>query len=139
MKIDQIDTPAVLIDADTLERNLRRMAEYCRSHYLALRPHTKTHKIPEIAKLQLECGATGITVAKLAEAEVMADAGIQDIVVVFPLWGESKWRRLTAQAERIRIAVTMDYLSVHQSAGSGVPRIGRRNGCRMEGRGPRHG
>jgi D-serine deaminase-like pyridoxal phosphate-dependent protein len=65
------------------------MAGYCKMHNLALRPHTKTHKIPEIARLQMQHGAPGITVAKLAEAEVMANAGMADIVVVYPLWGKS--------------------------------------------------
>ena len=102
MRIDEIETPALLIDAEILDRNLRTMADYCDRHHLSLRPHTKTHKVPEIAKMQVRCGATGITVAKLGEAEVMADAGIDDIVVVYPIWGESKWKRLTALAERVR-------------------------------------
>ena len=55
-------------------------------------------------------GATGITVAKLAEAEVMADAGMPDITVVYPLWGESKWKRLAELAKRVKISVTMDSL-----------------------------
>ena len=93
MNIGDIQTPAVLIETETLHRNLRRLADYCKEHDLALRPHTKTHKIPEIAKLQVKYGASGITVAKLAEAEVMANAGISDINVVYPLWGDSKWRR----------------------------------------------
>jgi D-serine deaminase-like pyridoxal phosphate-dependent protein len=93
--IADIQTPAVLIETETLHRNLRRMADYCTEHNLALRPHTKTHKIPEIAQLQVKYGASGITVAKLGEAEVMANAGISDINVVYPLWGDSKWRRLS--------------------------------------------
>jgi D-serine deaminase-like pyridoxal phosphate-dependent protein len=115
MKIDQIETPAVLIEADTLDRNLRTMSDYCLGRHLSLRPHTKTHKIPEIAKLQIKYGARGITVAKLAEAEVMADAGIDDIVVVYPIWGESKWNRLTALAKRIRISVAMDSLLIAET------------------------
>jgi len=91
MNIHDLDTPAVLIDIDALDRNLSRMASYCRAHRLSLRPHTKTHKIPEIAHLQIQYGAPGITVAKLGEAEVMADAGIDDILIVYPLWGEKKW------------------------------------------------
>ncbi|MGH9610946.1 MAG: alanine racemase, partial [Bryobacteraceae bacterium] len=112
MDISEIETPAVLINAETLDRNVRRMADYCRANDLALRPHTKTHKVPEIARLQLKHGATGITVAKLGEAEVMADAGISDISVVYPLWGERKWSRLAELAKRIRISVTMDSLAV---------------------------
>jgi D-serine deaminase-like pyridoxal phosphate-dependent protein len=78
-------TPAVLIDANTLDRNLREMASYCDTHSLTLRTHTKTHKMPEIARLQLKYGAPGITVAELAEAEVIAYAGVADILIVYPL------------------------------------------------------
>ncbi len=119
MNIDQIETPALLIEASVLDRNLRTMADYCRSHHLALRPHTKTHKIPQIAKLQVENGASGITVAKLSEAEVMADAGLEDIVIVYPLWGEKKWHRLANLAERVRIAVAMDSLAIAE----GISRV----------------
>jgi D-serine deaminase-like pyridoxal phosphate-dependent protein len=132
MKIDQLETPAVLIEAEILDRNLRTMAEYCASHHLSLWPHTKTHKIPEIAKMQVQYGATGITVAKLGEAEVMADAGLRDIVVVYPLWGESKWRRIAALAERIRIAVTMDSLPVAQGISDCARQDGVEVGIRLE-------
>ena len=101
MNIYDIETPAVLIDVDALDHNLRNMAGYCKTPNLALRPHTKTHKIPEIARLQMRYGATGITVAKLAEAEVMADAGMPDVTFVYPLWGESKWKRLAELAKRV--------------------------------------
>lgn len=121
MNIDQIDTPALLIDKSVLDRNLRIMADYCRGHRLALRPHTKTHKIPQIANLQIEHGACGITVAKLSEAEVMADAGIEDIVIVYPLWGEIKWHRLARLAERVRIAVAMDSLPIAE----GISRVAK--------------
>lgn len=112
MEIDEIETPALLIDREILDRNLRTMADYCRNHGLSLRPHTKTHKLPEIARMQTRYGATGITVAKVGEAEVMAYEGLDDIVVVYPIWGESKWKRLIALAARVRIAMTMDSLSI---------------------------
>jgi D-serine deaminase-like pyridoxal phosphate-dependent protein len=108
MTVAELDTPAVLIDTDVMRRNLSRMADYCRAHRLNLRPHTKTHKIPELARLQVEYGATGITVAKLGEAEVMAEAGLDDIVIVYPVFGEGKWERLLKLAGRIRIAVAVD-------------------------------
>jgi D-serine deaminase-like pyridoxal phosphate-dependent protein len=104
----ELDTPAVVIDVDILDRNLRRMSDYCRAHHLNLRPHTKTHKIPELAKLQIASGACGITVAKLGEADVMAAAGLEDICIVYPLVGDAKWRRLLALAERARISVALD-------------------------------
>ena len=74
MNVGDLETPAVLIDLDVMERNLRRLATYCSKHRLDLRPHTKAHKIPELARRQVTLGAAGITVAKVGEAEVMADA-----------------------------------------------------------------
>jgi len=132
VKIGDIQTPAVLIETETLHRNLRRLADYCKEHDLALRPHTKTHKIPEIAKLQVKYGASGITVAKLAEAEVMANAGISDINVVYPLWGDSKWRRLSELAKRNQITVTMDSLSVAEGISRVAKQAGVDIGIRLE-------
>ncbi len=112
MSIHDLDTPAVLIDVETLHRNLAGTANYCSVRNLALRPHTKTHKIPEIARLQMQYGSPGITGAKLGEAEVMADAGISDILIVYPLWGERNWKRLARLATRVRISVAMDSMAV---------------------------
>jgi D-serine deaminase-like pyridoxal phosphate-dependent protein len=112
MHITSLDTPAVLIDVDVMERNVRKASEYCRQHALRLRPHTKTHKIPELAHLQVRHGAGGITVAKVGEAEVMADAGLDDILIVYPLMGGKKLVRLTALARRARITVALDSLEV---------------------------
>ena len=132
MNISEIETPAVLIDADTLDCNLRRLASYCKTHNLALRPHTKTHKIPEIARLQMQYGASGITVAKLAEAEVMANSGMRDIVVVYPLWGEGKWKRLTELAKRVMISVAMDSLPVAEGLSRAAKQAGVEVGIRLE-------
>ena len=132
MNIHDIETPAVLIDVDILDRNLRSMANYCKDHNLTLRPHTKTHKMPEIARLQMQYGAPGITVAKLGEAEVMADAGIGDIVVVYPLWGRSKWRRLASLAKRIKISVAMDSLAVAEGISDAAKEAGVEIGIRLE-------
>ncbi|HEX6014019.1 MAG TPA: alanine racemase, partial [Geminicoccaceae bacterium] len=74
--IDDLDTPAVLIDLDRAEANLARAQSYADALGLKLRPHIKTHKIPELARQQVELGAVGITCQKLGEAEVMADAGL---------------------------------------------------------------
>ena len=74
MHISEVETPAIVIDLDVMESNLRRVADYARSHNLRLRPHTKTHKTPELARRQLELGAAGLTVAKVGEAEVMIRA-----------------------------------------------------------------
>lgn len=132
MNIHDLDTPAVLIDVDTMDRNLRGMASYCAAHDLVLRPHTKTHKIPQIAHLQIKYGAPGITVAKLGEAEVMADAGLNDIVIVYPLWGEMKWKRLAELAKRVKISVAMDSLQVAEGISQAAKAAGVEVGIRLE-------
>lgn len=108
MLMSDLDTPAVIVDLDVMERNISRMSDYCREHQLLLRPHTKTHKIPELAKRQIASGATGITVAKISEAEVMLDAGINDILIAYPIVGPTKTARLARLAEQARIAVSLD-------------------------------
>jgi D-serine deaminase-like pyridoxal phosphate-dependent protein len=132
MNINDIDTPAVVIDVDKLDRNLQAMAKYCATYNLSLRPHTKTHKMIQIARLQIKYGAPGITVAKLGEAEVMADAGITDIVVVYPLWGESKWKRLAELARSSKIAVTMDSLEVAEGISRAAKEADVEVGIRLE-------
>jgi D-serine deaminase-like pyridoxal phosphate-dependent protein len=132
MNLSDIETPAVVIDVDILERNLQAMAQYCVTYNLSLRPHTKTHKMIQIARLQLKYGAPGITVAKLGEAEVMADAGITDIVIVYPLWGESKWRRLAELARRSRVAVAMDSLEVAEGISRAAKEADVEVGIRLE-------
>ena len=87
MRFSELDTPAVVVDLDILERNLKEMAEYCSRHGLSLRPHTKTHKIPDIARMQVRSGARGITVAKMGEAELMVREGFDDILIAYPLVG----------------------------------------------------
>jgi D-serine deaminase-like pyridoxal phosphate-dependent protein len=104
----EISTPALTIDLDTLERNLERMAVYCREHGLGLRPHTKTHKTPEVARMQLERGACGLTVAKVGEAEVMASAINAEILVAYPIFGGEKLRRLGALAKTRPILIALD-------------------------------
>jgi D-serine deaminase-like pyridoxal phosphate-dependent protein len=108
MTIDQLDTPAVLVDLDRLERNIDRMGRYADEHRLALRPHTKTHKNVDIAKRQLAAGAHGITVAKPGEAAVMANGGIDDIMVAYPIVSAQKAARLAELAERARLRVSLD-------------------------------
>ena len=80
MRVAEVSTPAIVVDLDVLDRNLDRMAAYCAAHGLGLRPHTKTHKTLEVAELQLERGALGLTVAKVGEAEVMAQTGARQIL-----------------------------------------------------------
>ncbi len=132
MTIADLDTPAVLIDVDVMESNLQRLATYCGEHGLNLRPHTKTHKIPELARRQIALGAVGITVAKIGEAEVMADAGLEDILIVYPILGELKLRRLTDLASRVRITVAADSLDVAQAISSHAVAAGRKIGFLVE-------
>jgi D-serine deaminase-like pyridoxal phosphate-dependent protein len=107
-----IDTPALLIDAGRLRANVEAMAAAARDGGVALRPHAKTHKMVEVAALQLEAGAVGLTVAKLGEAEVFVDGGCEDILIAYPLIGAPKLERLAALARRARIAVALDSLEV---------------------------
>lgn len=106
--IEDLDTPAVLIDLDRLERNVASMAESARAKGVALRPHGKTHKLPEVARMQLQAGASGITLAKVGEAEVFVAHGFDDIFLAYPIVGAAKARRLLALSERSRIAVGAD-------------------------------
>src|SRR2546423_407486 len=107
LRLEDLDTPSVIIDLDVMEANLRRMSEYCRTAGLALRPHTKTHKVPELAHRQLQSGACGITVAKVGEAEVMAAAGIPDILIAYPTVGARKVERLCELAKIASITVAV--------------------------------
>ena len=112
MLIEDLDTPAVVVDLDVMEANLRRCQTYLDRHGLALRPHIKTHKIPDFAHLQLKLGAKGITCQKLGEAEVMVDAGIADILLTYNIVGRAKLDRLVALARRADIKVVADSAEV---------------------------
>ena len=103
-----LDTPALYVDRDALERNIARMQEQCRAWGVALRPHVKTHKIPEIAQLQLDAGAIGITVAKVGEAEVLPG---DDVLVAYPLL-KAKLPRLRELAKTRRVKVAVDSVAV---------------------------
>lgn len=94
MNLSQIDTPALIVDLNAMDCNLKRMQNFINKSPHSLRPHTKAHKIPEIAKMQIEHGAKGICVAKLGEAEVMADGGIDDILITTPIANPIKVNRL---------------------------------------------
>lgn len=108
MRVEDLDTPALTIDLDILSRNIHDLAESCRRHDIALRVHTKTHKIPEIARLQLQAGAAGIVCQKLGEAEAMADAGIADILIPYNIVGARKVERLVRLGKRATITVALD-------------------------------
>ena len=103
-----VDTPALLLDLDRVERNLDAMASLVAPTAVKLRPHAKTHKTARIAQMQLDRGAIGICVAKLGEAEVLADGGIRDILITTELVGEEKIRRLIALAARAAPTIVVD-------------------------------
>jgi D-serine deaminase-like pyridoxal phosphate-dependent protein len=104
----ELDTPAVLIDIDRVEANLKRAQDYADAHGIKLRPHIKTHKLPHLARRAMELGAVGITVQKLGEAEVFADAGITEIFLPYNIIGAAKLARLKALHGRVHISVTAD-------------------------------
>jgi D-serine deaminase-like pyridoxal phosphate-dependent protein len=98
--IADLETPVVLIDHDVLKRNIGRAAEIARSNGIAMRPHIKTHKSVEIARMQIAAGAAGVTVAKTAEALVFIEAGIVAITLAHPLVDERKVARVISEATR---------------------------------------
>lgn len=108
MRVDELPTPCLVVDIDRAERNIVSWAADVVAAGARLRPHIKTHKSPEIGRLQMAAGATGIAVAKTAEAEVFAAAGFDDIVVAYPVIGAEKWDRLARLAEDARIGVNIE-------------------------------
>jgi len=106
MRYEDLDTPSVIVDLDALTRNITEMAAVAMAQGVALRPHIKTHKTPEIARMQLEVGAVGVTCAKLGEAEALADTGITDIFICYPLVTAQKAQRLLALARRPGMVVS---------------------------------
>jgi len=103
------DTPYLAIDKKQLAKNIESMAKKTSKAGINLRPHVKTHKIPELAKLQLASGAVGITVATIGEAEVFAKKGIRDIFIAYPLYvTESKLRRLVRLSRKVKLTVAID-------------------------------
>ncbi len=124
--IEDLPTPAVLIDLDVLERNIAGMQNRAREAGVGLRPHAKTHKSPEVARMQLAAGARGITLAKTSEAEVFADEGFEDIFLAYPIFGTDKARRLLALADRVRLRVGIDSVEGARSLGAVFHSAGRR-------------
>src|SRR5437660_11979305 len=103
-----LDTPALLVDLDVMEANIARIVATCRANGVAWRPHTKAHKTPEIAQMQIAAGAIGVTCAKLGEAGVMAAAGIRDILIANQIVGPIKIGRLVQLAEHADPIVCVD-------------------------------
>ena len=115
-------TPHVTVDVDVLDRNLRAMADAAAARGLALRPHAKTHKCPEIARRQLDLGAAGLTVATVSEAEIFADAGVPDLFVAYPVWpSPERAQRLRALARRVALRVGVDSAESAEALAAAVP------------------
>ena len=118
------DTPEVVIDLDVVRANIARTQAMADEAGVTVRPHIKTHKMPAIARMQVEAGAVGVQVAKLGEAEVMADGGIEDILVGYPIVGEAKRSRLADLAARASISATLDSDTVAE----GISRVAAERG-----------
>ena len=103
-----LDTPRLMLDIVRLDRNIQRMAALAAEAGVTLRPHAKTHKLIQVAERQLAAGCSGLTVAKLGEAELFAGHGIDDLFIAYPVWGESKWERLCDLAQTAHIRVGAD-------------------------------
>ncbi|MBN2334444.1 alanine racemase, partial [Candidatus Bathyarchaeota archaeon] len=106
--VEELDTSSLLVDLDIMEENIRKMAERFRGMPAELRPHAKTHKTPIITHKQMKAGAIGVTCAKLGEAEVMAEAGIRDILIANQVVGEPKVTRLMSLAKHTDVIVAVD-------------------------------
>ncbi|MCG9129771.1 alanine racemase [Candidatus Poribacteria bacterium] len=125
MHIHDLDTPALICDLDVLEKNIQDMATLCQNLEIPLRVHTKTHKVPEISKLQLNAGSQGITCQKLGEAESMVDAGIDNILIPYNIVGTPKVKRLTALSKRATIIVAVD----SEITANGISHQATKDGC----------
>src|SRR5438093_13262516 len=109
-RVTELDTPAVTVRLDIVERNIRRVHDHLARHGVANRPHVKTHKIPALGRMQMRAGAVGITCQKLGEVEVFTDAGVaDDVLLTFNVLGRAKTDRLMALTARLRrLAVVLD-------------------------------
>ena len=130
--IHDLPTPAVLVDLGVVERNLASMQARANASGVKLRPHAKTHKAPLIGRMQIAAGASGLTLAKVSEAEVFARAGLDDIFLGYPIFGADKARRLLALSERVRIAVGADSVEGARSLGEVFHAAGRRLPVRLK-------
>ena len=108
LTIHDIPTPCVLIDRPRAQANITRMQQLATTHGRRLRPHAKTHKLPAIAKMQVDAGAVGICCAKLGEAEVFAEAGIKDIRLPYPVH-PSKAARVVALLDKVTLSIIVDH------------------------------
>lgn len=123
--LDELDTPALVVDLDIMDRNIEEMARRAREAGVGLRPHAKTHKSPWIAHRQLQAGAIGLTVAKLGEAEIFVEAGITGILLAYPIVGEPKLRRLERLLSEADLMLSVDSVEAAEGMAAAVRRSGR--------------
>ena len=131
MLLDELETPAPVVDLTRMERNLHRMADYAAAHRLALRPHIKTHKTPWLAAEQIRRGAVGVTCATPREAEVMSEVA-DDILVAYPMIGSAKARRVASLPDPVRLTVALDSLRAADDLAMAAREAGRRVGVLVE-------
>ena len=117
MQLDDLDTPALVVDLDRMENNMKRMVEFTKDCGVELRPHAKTHKVPEIAKMQIRAGSRGVCLQKTGEVEVFADNGIDDIFMTNEVVAPQKIERLARVAQKIHLGVAVDDMEVAKSMG----------------------
>jgi len=109
--ITELDTPSLLVDLDKLKKNIKEMSDFAAENKLKLRPHIKTHKSIKLAQMQLDAGAGGITCAKISEAEVMAAAGIKDILIAYPISSELKIKKLMKLlGKNVNVKIAVDHV-----------------------------
>ena len=141
MQVAELDTPAFVVDLDILERNVRSMAEHARQHGVRLRPHAKTHKSVEVARMQLGAGALGLTLAKIGEIEALLEAAtldsgeplpLADVLLAFPIVGDRKLARLLDLAQKLTVTVSLDSPDAASQLGAAAVARGRRIGVLVE-------
>ena len=131
MTLDELETPAPVVDLTRMERNLDRMAAYAADHAVALRPHIKTHKTPWLAAEQLRRGAIGVTCATPREAEVMSEVA-DDVLLAYPAVGSLKARRIAALPRDVHLTVALDSARAADDLADAAREAGRRVGVLVE-------
>jgi D-serine deaminase-like pyridoxal phosphate-dependent protein len=132
LPVHQLDTPSLLLDLDAVERNLDRMQQALAGSSVRARPHTKTHKVPNLALMQLQRGAIGICCAKLGEAEVMAAGGVGPILLTTEVVGDAKISRLLGVAQQAEIITVVDDAVAAERLSEAVGALGLRLDCLID-------
>src|SRR5258708_7535490 len=132
MNIDDLDTPVATVDISRLEANIKRFQSYLDQHHIQNRPHIKTHKIPEIAQMQVREGAVGITCQKLGEVEVMTQAGLRNVFLPYNILGARKLERLVMLAKVAEISVTADSTYTVDGLSAAASQAGNQLTCFVE-------